>query len=113
MEKINIQLYTKLNNLEKTDNLLAIKDNDVIKYNDLENNKVILDMKNDVMIRENDDYHFTIDFRTNDIVIKLKTHDKIFHKPIETLWIEHKKKSYTVRYCLVDEGIINEYHIKF
>ena len=39
MEKINIHLYTNLNNLAETNNLLAIKDNDVIKYIDLENNK--------------------------------------------------------------------------
>ena len=62
MEKINIRLYTNFNNLEETNDLLAIKDNDVIKYNDLEDNKVIVDMANNVMIRENNDYYFTIDF---------------------------------------------------
>ena len=113
MEKINIHLYTNLDNLVKTDDLLAIKDNDVIKYNDLEDNKVIVDMANNVMIRENNDYYFTIDFNANNIIIKLKNYDKTFDKEIETLWIERKMKSYTVRYRLVDEDIINEYHIKF
>ena len=113
MEKIDIQLYTNLNNLEETHNLLAIKDNDVIKYNDLENNKVLVDIKNNIMLRENSDYHFTLDFNNNNIIIKLKSIDKIFNKEIKTLWIERKKNSYTVRYQLIDENIVNEYHLKF
>lgn len=113
MEKINIHLYTKLDNLEESTDLLAIKDNDVIKYNDLENNRIILDMKNNIMIRENSDYHFTLDFNANNIIIKLKSLNKFFDKKINTLWIESKKRSYSVKYCLVDENIINEYHIKF
>lgn len=113
MEKINIQVYTNLNKLEETNDLLAIKDNDVIKYIDLENNKVIVDMENDIMTRENSDYHFTIDFNANNIIIKLKVHNKFFDKAIKTLSIKKKKNSYNVRYCLLDEDIINEYHIKF
>lgn len=113
MEKIDIQLYTNLNNLEETHKLLAIKDNDVIKYNDLENNKIMVDMENNIMTRENQDYHFTLDFNTDNIIIKLKSLDKTFNKEIKTLWIEKKKKSYNVKYQLIDDDIINEYHIKF
>lgn len=113
MEKINIQVYTNLNNLEETNDLLAIKDNDVIKYIDLENNKVIVDMKNDIMIRENIDYHFTIDFNANNIIIKLKSLNKCFDKKIKTIWIKKSKNSYNVKYVLVDDDLINEYHIKF
>jgi len=113
MEKINIQLYTNLNNLEETNNLLAIKDNDVIKYNDLENNKVIVDMSKNIMTRENNDYHFKLDFNNNIIIINLKAHQKLFEKDMKTLFVEKKKNSYTVRYRLIDEDIVNEYHIKF
>lgn len=113
MEKIDIQIYTNLNNLEETNNLLAIKDNDVIKYNDLENNKVIVDMSKNIMTRENSDYHFTLDFSQNIIIINLKAHQKLFEKDIKILFIEKKKNSYTVRYRLIDEDIVNEYHIKF
>ena len=113
MEKINIRLYTNFNNLEETNDLLAIKDNDVIKYIDLENNKVIVDMENDIMIRENSDYHFTIDFNANNIIIKLKSLNKCFDKAIKTIWIKKSKNSYNVKYVLVDDDLINEYHIKF
>ena len=113
MEKINIRLYTNFNNLEETNDLLAIKDNDVIKYIDLENNKVIVDMKKDIMIRENIDYHFTIDFNANNIIIKLKSLNKCFDKMIKTIWIKKSKNSYNVKYVLVDDDLINEYHIKF
>ena len=113
MEKINIRLYTNFNNLEETNDLLAIKDNDVIKYIDLENNKVIVDMENDIMIRENSDYHFTIDFNANNIIIKLKSLNKCFDKSIKTIWIKKSKNSYNVKYVLVDDALIKEYHIKF
>lgn len=113
MEKISISLYTNLNNLEETNNFLAIKDEDVIKYIDLENNKIIVDMKNDIMTRENNDYYFTLDFNQNNIIIKLKLNNTQFDKEIETLFIEKKKNSYTVRYRLIDENIVNEYHLKF
>ena len=113
MEKINIQVYTNFNNLEETNALLAIKDNDVIKYIDLENNKVIVDMKNDIMIRENIDYHFTIDFNANNVIIKLKDHNKCFDKEIKTIWIKKNKNSYNIKYVLIDDDLINEYHIKF
>jgi len=113
MEKINIQIYTNLNNLEETCNLLAIKDHDVIKYNDLENNIVIVDMKKNIMTRENNDYQFIMNFNENNKIIKLKEYNKLFDKQIKTLLIEKKNNSYIIRYHLIDEDIINEYHIKF
>ena len=113
MEKINISLYTKLNNLEEINNFFAIKDKDVIKYIDLENNKIIVDMKNNIMTRENSDYHFTLDFNKNNIIINLKAHHKLFDKEIETITIKKQNNSYHIKYCLVDENIVNEYLLKF
>ena len=113
MEKIKIQLYTNFNHKEETEEFLAIKEDDVIKYIDLENNKMTVDIRNNIIIKENSDYHFTMDFNTNNIIIKLKKHNRVFDKPIETLFKETKKETYRVVYKLLDENIINEYHMKF
>lgn len=113
MERIKINVYNKLENEEETQEIYAIKEDDVIKYIDLENNKMIIDMKNNVITRENEDYLFTLDFNSNAINILIKKIKKEFIKSIKTILIDKNKKSYLVRYLLIDEKEINEYYVKF
>lgn len=113
MEQVKIQIYTKLNKKEEINDFLAIKDNDVIKYIDLEDNKMIIDMKNNVLVRENEDYLFNFDFNRNIIEITLKKLRKSFNKEICTMTSKYTKKSYLVRYKLLDEQEVNEYYVKF
>ncbi len=113
MKEIKIKVYSNLNNIEENNEFFAIKDNNIIKYIDLENNKMIIDMNNDIITRENSDYLFNIDFNNNKIDIKMKKHDKILEKPIKTLTIDKSNSKYLVRYLLTDENIINEYYVKF
>ncbi len=113
MKKTEIIVFTKLNNVSENNKFLAIKDDNVIKYFDLENNKMVIDTKNNIIIRENKDYLFNLDFDNNVIIIKMKKHDKIFKKDIKTMVVSLKKKEYLVRYMLTDEKIINEYYVKF
>jgi len=113
MEKIEIKVYSKLNNIEENNEFLAIKDNNVIKYNDLENNKMIIDTKNNIIERENSDYLFKIKLNDNEIEITMRKLNKKFIKKIKTLSISLTKKRYLVRYFLEDENIINEYYVNF
>jgi len=113
MERKKIKVYTNLDKVEKSYNIMAIKNNDVIKYIDLENNVMIIDMANDVIKRENQDYIFNIDFKNSMITIKVKKFNKTFDKSIKVLIIDKNNRSYLVRYILTSEEIVNEYYIEF
>lgn len=113
MERKKINVYTKLDNIEENYEIVAIKKDNVIKYIDLSNNIMIIDIINDIIKRENNDYEFIIDFKSNTIEIILKRLKKSFVKSIKTICIEKTKKSYLVRYKIIDESIINEYYVKF
>lgn len=111
--KKKINVYTKLDNFEENNEFQAIIYNDVIKYIDLDNNKMIVDIKNDLLTRENSDYLFVFDFKNENIDITIKKLNKSMGKKIKTLLIDKKKKSYTVRYLLIDEKQVNEYYVNF
>lgn len=113
MEQVKIKVYTKLNENEEITDFLAIKDDDVIKYIDLKDNKMIIDLKNNIIKRENTDYLFNIDFNKNIIEILAKNLKKTFLKEINTIVTKKTKKSFLVRYKLIDESLINEYYVKF
>jgi hypothetical protein len=113
MKKTEIIVYTKLNDIEETNKFMAIKDDNTIKYFDLENNKMTIDLKNKIIIRENTDYLFNMDFNNNKITIKMKKLGKTIIKDIKTMTITSKSKEFMVRYLLTDDEIINEYYVKF
>ena len=113
MEKVLIKVYSKLNNIEENNEFLAIKDDNIIEYIDIENNKMIIDTKNNTIIRENNDYVFNMLFNKNVIEIEIKKFHKKIDKCIKTLSISLTKKYYSVKYLLTDEDIINEYYVKF
>lgn len=113
MEKININVYSKLNNIEENNEFLAIKDDNIIKYIDLENNSMIIDIKNNIIERENKDYLFKLMFNDNIIEIEIKKLKKRMVKEIKTLNILSTKKRYFVKYLLTDENTINEYYVNF
>ena len=71
MDKIKIKVYSKLNGIEENNEFNAIKKNSVIEYIDLENNKMMVDMDNDIIHRENIDYCFKIDFINNKTNIEI------------------------------------------
>lgn len=113
MSKININVYFKLGDLEQINNFFAIKNDNVIEYIDLEKNKMIINIKDNKLIRENSDYIFNFDFNNNIINIYLKKMNKTIEKSINTLLIDKTNKRFLVRYQLIDEDIINEYLINF
>ena len=85
MKKIKIKVYSKLNNIEENNEFFAIKNDNVIKYIDFSNNKIIVNMQENIIEKENEDYFFTLKFNDNIIEIYAKKLDKTFYKDIETL----------------------------
>ena len=110
---LEIKVYSELNNIIENEEYFAIKNNNVIKYIDLTNNKMNVNINNDIITRENSDYLFTIDFNKNNINIYVKGLKKEFNKDIKVIKKEKTSRSYLVKYQLIDEDIINEYYIKF
>ena len=106
-------MYSKLNDIEENSEFLAIKDNNIIKYIDLENNSMIIDIKNNIIQRENKDYLFKLMFNDNIIEIEIKKMHKKIIKEIKTINISLTKKKYFVKYLLTDENTINEYYVNF
>ena len=113
MKKIKIKIYSFLNNIEENNEFLAIKNDNVIKYIDFSNNKIEIDIKNNIITKENTDYIFTLKFDDNIIEIYMKKLKRNFTKEIKTLICSLSKKRYFVKYLLVDENIINEYYVNF
>lgn len=113
MKEAKIKVFTKFNNIEENNEFLAIIDDFIIKYIDLENNKMIIDMEMNVITRENSDYFFKIDLNNNKITILIKKLNKEFQKDIKTIIVSKSRSKYLIRYLLIDENIINEYYVKF
>lgn len=113
MENKKIKVYNKLNNIEETREFLAIKNDNIIKYIDLENNKMIVNMDEDIIERENKDYCFVMDFKNEMITIEIKKLHKKMVKSIKTMNISKEKRKYYIKYLLTDENIINEYYVNF
>ncbi len=111
--KLKIKVYSEMNNFKENEEYVAIKNENVIKYIDFANNKMIIDIENDIITRENGDYIFTIDFQKNNININAKHLKKEFNKEIKTMKCEKTSNNFLVRYKLVDENIINEYYLKY
>ncbi len=110
---LKINVYSEMDEKIENEEYLAIKKNNVIKYIDLAENKMTIDMDNDIIIRENNDYLFTIDFNNNIISINAKKLKLDFTKDIVTIKKNKTSRSYLVRYQLVDDNIINEYYVKY
>ena len=113
MKKIKIKIYSNLDNVEENNEIFAIKNENVIKYIDFSNNKMTIDIENNIIEKENNDYLFTLKFNDNIIEIFAKKLKKTFVKEIKTIICDRSKNKFLVRYLLVDENIINEYYVKF
>ena len=113
MKKCRIRIYSKLGNIEENNEILAIKNDNVIKYIDFSNNRITVNMKNNIIEKENIDYLFRLNFNDNVIEIYAKKLNKTFYKEIKTLMCSSSKKRYFVKYLLTDENIINEYYVNF
>lgn len=113
MAKKEIKVTTFMNNYKESNRFKAIVLNNVIKYIDFVNNKFVVDLEKDLLIKENDDSFIKIDFSKNNISIFIKEYNKEFIKEIETITINKNDSIYYVKYHLIDENVVNEYQIEF
>ena len=104
---IRLNLDNKLEELEKevilNNNLITYFDNDI---------KMIINLENGEIIRENNEYLSLIKPIDNSIIITLKDHQFIVNKEIKIIDQKIVNNYFYLKYLLVDENIINEYEIK-
>ena len=113
MKRCEISVLTNFNGQKKVHKYMAIKNDSVIKYIDLEKNRICLNLEKNILERENRDYKFIIDFDNNNIEIYIKKLKNKMDKKIKTLMIDKNNNSYLVKYFLTDEKEVNEYSIKY
>ena len=113
MGRKEINVCTNLDKKCENYKIMAIMYQDVIKYIDLVNNKMTINMQDDIITRENQEYKFDLNFKNNNILIYAKKLKREFVKDIETLLIEKSNRHYLVRYRLIDDDIDNEYFLNF
>ena len=85
-----------------------IKDNIVSYFDD--DYKMKIDMKNHKIYRENNDINYEIDLNKEKIIINYNNYE--FDKKIKIMDKKVTNSSFSVKYLLVDEDIINFYEIK-
>ena len=113
MSKIKINVYKDFNNIKENEEFFAIMQDNVIKYIDFADNKMIIDINNNYILRENGDFAYNIDFNKNIINIVAKKLKKEFNKNIKTILLKKTNNAFLVKYHLIDEDVINEFYIKY
>ena len=85
-----------------------IKDNIITYFDD--DYKMKIDWDNYIIYRENNDINYEIDFNKEQIIIKYNNYE--FDKRIKIIEKKVTNSSFSIKYLLVDEDIINFYEIK-
>ena len=114
LKKLHISLTA--NNDKKEYNLLGKYDGKTISYHESEKlrSKLILDIENRVLTKENIDYKITLNFNTksSNNEIFLKKEDKVLKLELETIKYEVNDSKIEIKYKIVDSNEIIEYIIE-
>ena len=74
--------------------------------------KTIIDLKDGIIIRENDEYRYVIDLSKYHINIHLNKENIDLEIRINVLEKKYNSKYLYIKYLLVEENVINEFEIK-
>ena len=83
-------------------------DSEVINYKELDNTVVYYDLKNNILIRDNDDLHMTYDFNNKKGTILIKETDRELELSIENIDIERNKNNVRVSYTIENNDFLYE-----
>lgn len=118
MEKIKLNIKLKNNDIQEETSLIAILDENKIKYTDNQNivSEMELDLVNDILIRNNKDYTITYKFILNEITtnkVLVKELNKELDIKIKTYELLKDNNNYKVKYEILDSNEIIEYELKY
>ena len=83
-------------------------DSEVINYKELDNTVVYYDLKNNILIRDNDDLHMIYDFNNKKGTILIKEFDRELEVLIDNIDIERNKNNVRVSYSIENNDFLYE-----
>lgn len=103
------KLKVKINDLENIVN--STINNDIIKYNEIDNTKVSYDLNKNILERDNDDLHMIYDFNNKKGTILIKEMNRELELSIENINIERDKNNIKVNYSIENNDYIYELEV--
>lgn len=95
--------------IDNTENMVDYTiDSEVINYKELDNTVVYYDLKNNILIRDNDDLHMIYDFNNKKGTILIKEMDRELELSIENIDIERNKNNIRVSYTIENNDFLYE-----
>ena len=98
--------------IDNTENIVDYTiDSEVINYKELDNTSVYYDLKNNILIRDNDDLHMIYDFNNKEGTILIKEMDRELELLIENIDIERNKNNVKVSYSIENNDFLYELEV--
>ena len=95
--------------IDTTENIVDYTiDSEVINYKEIDNTNVYYDLKNNILIRDNDDLHMIYDFNNKKGTILIKEFEREIEVVIENIDIEKNKNNIKVNYSIENNDFIYE-----
>ena len=95
--------------IDNTENIVDYTiDSEVINYKEIDNTVVYYDLKNNILIRDNDDLHMIYDFNNKKGTILIKEMDRELELSIENIDIERNKNNVRVSYIIENNDFLYE-----
>ncbi len=103
------KIKVKIDNIE---NIVDYSiDSEVINYKEIDNTNVYYDLKNNILIRDNDDIHMIYDFNNKKGTILIKEFDRELEVLIENIDIERNKNNVRVSYSIENNDFLYELEV--
>ena len=106
MPKIKIKADIRTKDDKTTTEATAIIQEDILKYQENDKTKVILNLEDKTLIRENDSIKMNFSFNTNKGLIEVKEYNKIIDIDIKVKEIERKGNDIKIVYQIDQDEFI-------
>ena len=103
------KIKVKIDNTENTVDYSI--DSEVINYKELDNTNTYYDLKNNILIRDNDDLHMIYDFNNKKGTILIKEFDRKVEVLIDNIDIERNKNNVRVNYSIENNDFLYELEV--
>lgn len=103
------KIKVKIDNTENTVDYTI--DSEVINYKELDNTNTYYDLKNNILIRDNDDLHMIYDFNNKKGTILIKEFDREVEVLIDNIDIERNKNNVRVSYSIENNDFLYELEV--
>ena len=103
------KIKVKIDNTENTVDYSI--DSEVINYKELDNTNTYYDLKNNILIRDNDDLHMIYDFNNKKGTILIKEFDRKVEVLIDNIDIERNKNNVRVSYSIENNDFLYELEV--